>query len=50
MKYRRVVSAVQDGRWAWDEFGEPYPFEEVANYSLRRVRHRFTPAMLDRMG
>lgn len=43
----RVVSASNDGgRWVFDQFGEPFPFEKVERYQERRVRDRFTFEML----
>jgi hypothetical protein len=43
----RVVSASNDGgRWVFDQFGEPFPFEKVERYQERRVRDRFTFDML----
>jgi hypothetical protein len=46
---RRSLAAVNDGgKWVFHSSGEPYPFEEVPAYSAKRVRDRFTPAMLER--
>jgi hypothetical protein len=43
----RAVSASNDGgRWSFDQFGEPFPFEKVEQYQARRVRDRFTFDML----
>jgi hypothetical protein len=43
----RVVSASNDGgRWAFDQAGEPFPFEKVERYQEPRVRDRFTFDML----
>jgi hypothetical protein len=43
----RVVSASNDGgRWVFDQFGEPFPFEKLEQYQARRVRDRFTFDML----
>jgi hypothetical protein len=45
--YRRAISAMNDGgRWVFNQSGEPYPFEEVAKYTLPRKRDRFTREML----
>jgi hypothetical protein len=45
--YRRAVSvASEDGRWSFHASGQPFPFEELAAYSVRRKRDRFTPSML----
>ncbi|MFL5358212.1 hypothetical protein [Archangium sp.] len=47
LNYVRVVSAVDDGgRWVFDQFGEPFPFEKLEQYQARRVRDRFTFDML----
>jgi hypothetical protein len=43
----RTVSASNDGgRWVFDQFGEPFPFEKVEQYQARRVRDRFTLDLL----
>jgi hypothetical protein len=43
----RAVSALNDGgRWAFDQFGEPFSFEKLEQYQARRVRDRFTFDML----
>ncbi len=47
LNYVRAVSASNDGgRWVFDQFGEPFPFEKVEQYQARRVRDRFTFDML----
>ena len=47
LNYVRAVSASNDGgRWAFDQFGEPFPFEKVEQYQARRTRDRFTFDML----
>ena len=47
LNYVRVVSASNDGgRWVFEQFGEPFPFEKVEQYQVRRVRDRFTFEML----
>jgi hypothetical protein len=44
----RAVSASNDGgRWVFDQFGEPFPFERVERYQARRVKDRFTFDMLE---
>ncbi|WP_157362223.1 hypothetical protein [Haloechinothrix halophila] len=46
---RRLIRAACDrGRWSFGTEGEPFDFEEVENYSKRRIRDRFTPEMLER--
>ncbi|WP_257459474.1 hypothetical protein [Archangium lipolyticum] len=44
----RAVSALNDGgRWVFDQFGEPFPFEKLDRYQARKVRDRFTFDMLE---
>ncbi|MGZ3461258.1 MAG: hypothetical protein ACXU86_22440 [Archangium sp.] len=48
LNHVRVVSASNDGgRWVFDQFGEPFPFEKLEQYQARRVRDRFTFDMLE---
>jgi hypothetical protein len=43
----RAVGASNDGgRWVFEQFGEPFPFEKMAQYQARRVKDRFTFDML----
>ena len=43
----RAVGASNDGgRWVFDQFGEPFPFEKVEQYQARKVKDRFTFDML----
>jgi hypothetical protein len=45
--YRRALAAANDGgRWSFTNSGPPFPFEEPTRYGARRVRDRFTAAML----
>lgn len=45
--YRRSIAAMNDGgRWVFETSGQPYPFEQLASYSLPRKRDRFTRDML----
>jgi hypothetical protein len=47
--YRRSVCAANDGgRWTFDQSGVPFEFEEVATYSAKRKRDRFTHRTLER--
>ncbi len=47
LNYIRSMGALNDGgRWVFDQFGEPFPFEKVEQYQSRRVRDRFTFDML----
>lgn len=47
LNYLRAVSASNDGgRWVFDQFGEPFPFEKLERYQERRVKDRFTFEML----
>jgi hypothetical protein len=44
---RRSITCANDGgRWTFEQFGEPYPFERVENYQLPRKRDRFTRELL----
>ena len=44
---RHIQASDQDGRWEFDQSGEPLPFEDLEAYQRRRVRDRFTPEMLE---
>lgn len=35
-----------EAKWEFLQDGVPYPFENTANYSVKPIRDRFTPAML----
>lgn len=49
LNYVRTVSIVFDGaKWQFNATGTEQPFEEVDAYRARRVRDRFTSAMLER--
>lgn len=49
LNYVRTVSVVFDGsRWQFNATGTEQAFEEVDAYQARRVRDRFTSAMLER--
>lgn len=49
LKYARSVHAANDGgRWVFGQSGTPFPFEESERYAARRIRDRFTFAMLGR--
>ena len=44
---RRSISASNDGgRWRFDAAGEQLDFEQTERYDARKIRDRFTPAML----
>ncbi len=48
LNYVRTISAVNDGgRWVFETFGPPQRFEKSERYTARRVRERFTAAMLE---
>jgi hypothetical protein len=49
LNYERVVDVGTDdnGRTVFTATGSPQPFEAVEAYGARRVRDRFTPAMLE---
>jgi hypothetical protein len=44
---RSICTANNGGRWVFHESGVPYEFEDVAAYSNRRKKDRFTRQMLD---
>jgi hypothetical protein len=47
LMYRRAIAALaEDGRWSWEEFGEPLPFEHTERYTARRKRDRLDRALL----
>ena len=47
LKVRRTIAAANDGgRWVFEQTGEPFGFEHVDCYTVRRKADRFTPAML----
>jgi hypothetical protein len=49
LNYERSISAANDGgQWRFDANGVVQPFEEVDQYSVRRIADRFTPDMLER--
>lgn len=47
LRCRRTISAADDGgRWVFNQVGVPFEFEDLGAYGRRRIRDRFTPAML----
>lgn len=48
LNLRWAVVATNDDPWHWQHFGDVRPFEESANYAKRRIKDRFTLAMLRR--
>ena len=45
--YVRAIEVANDGgHWVFEQTGEPFPFEQVAQYQTRKVRDRFTFDML----
>ncbi len=47
LNHVRGISVANDGgRWTFDTNGEVQPFERTDQYQARRIRDRFTPAML----
>jgi hypothetical protein len=48
MYVRSIYAANDGGRWVFGQSGTPYPFEETERYRARRIRDRFTFAMLRR--
>lgn len=43
---RYVSLDLQDGRWMFNEYGEPFPFEDVVSYRKSRRASRVTDEML----
>lgn len=47
LNYKRTISVAHaEEGWRFDAAGEVQPFEEIARYSMRRVRDRFDEKML----
>ena len=44
----RYVLAHRESRWEFEEWGEPFPFEELEQYQARRIKDRLTPEMVER--
>jgi hypothetical protein len=44
----RYVLAHRESRWEFEEWGEPFPFEEMEQYQARRIKDRLTPEMVER--
>lgn len=44
----RYVLAHKESRWEFEEYGQRLPFEDVEQYSAKRIKDRLTPAMLER--
>lgn len=44
----RYVLAHRESRWEFEEWGDPFPFEEVEQYQARRIKDRLTPEMVER--
>jgi hypothetical protein len=48
LNYERSIAAANDGgRWVFETFGDPLPFEDTARYGARRKRDRFPFELLD---
>lgn len=47
LRFMRTIAAhAEDGRWSWHSTGSPLPFERQGAYHARRIRDRFTRALL----
>ncbi|QMT39624.1 hypothetical protein H3L94_07000 [Neisseria shayeganii] len=44
----RYIAAHRENRWEFEEWGDPFPFEEVEQYQAQRIKDRLTPAMVER--
>jgi hypothetical protein len=45
---RSIVCANDGGRWVFEQFGEPYAFEDTSAYQNRKLSDRFRPEQLER--
>lgn len=44
---RRAIAAINDGgRWVFEQFGQPFEFENTAAFTARRKKDRFTHEIL----
>jgi hypothetical protein len=48
LNYERSVSVVYDSKWRFAARGDMQPFEEVQQYTAKRIVDRLTPEMLHR--
>ncbi|MCB0008567.1 MAG: hypothetical protein KDE04_19005, partial [Anaerolineales bacterium] len=44
---RSITAANDGGKWVFDTYGLPLPFENAGQYLLKRVRDKFTFEMLE---
>jgi hypothetical protein len=48
-KSRRSIACANDGgHWIFEQFGEPYPFEDVSAYQCRKLSDRFPAELLEK--
>jgi hypothetical protein len=48
LNFERQISVINEsGRWRWDRFGDPLPFEQVERYRARRIRDRFDSHLVE---
>jgi hypothetical protein len=48
LNHERSIAAANDGgRWVFETFGDPLPFEDTTRYAVRRKRDRFPFELLD---
>lgn len=46
-RHIRSIQASYQSRWQFDIFGDPQPFENLNNYTARKIRDRFTLEILN---
>lgn len=46
MYLRTLAANAEDGRWSWDEYGVPQPYEKPERYTRRLIRERLDRALL----
>ena len=44
---KRKIELGYDGRWEFNTYGDPLPFEQVDIYNARRKRDRFSPEIVE---
>jgi hypothetical protein len=45
---KRGVYVNKDRRWTFDQYFEPFPFEELESYGAKGIKDRLTPEMVER--
>lgn len=47
LNYERSVGVLNDGKWKFIDEGSSQPFEQPDSYKNRRIKDRFSPALLE---